>query len=386
MSDHTNTLSKSAASKKKEAVITIDWSMKQLPENEGFLWEMGTGLGTRHNNGAGIAADGDRFGSYGGYAPITLNEVFRYMRHGATFYEAARLSEFKSIDEWEQDEDFKNASAKCHTKFAKVIDLIESKNLKTAEAVKLIQNGITDALFESSMLTEEQTLSVFSRFKYTHFTASKTSKEIPAMMDALLAGNLPYDIFESGYDKKSVTKLCSDLYGEPGKKPELSAEEREEIKSSPETITLLMELMKLHQPKESYYDPFRSIGVTYRALKEFGEDNVRKVHPETLLSKLRDGSYMGPEGAATAQGFVDYCEASGKFRSVSARPTTMGASVGDGTRAGFSIALTDSVDMSNAGVPDAAIVHMLLHRGMSVDEIIELAHSTDNNLMVEGEL
>lgn len=104
------------------------------------------------------------------------------------------------------------------------------------------------------------------------------------------------------------------------------------------------------------------------------------------MSVLRDGSYVGPEGAAGAQGFVDHCEASGKFRTVAATPAAIGASVGNGTRAGFRITVADAVDMSNAGAPDAAIVHMLLNRGMSVDEIIEHAHSSDNTLMAEGEL
>lgn len=370
-----------AVNGKPEKTFAVDYMMRQLPA-DGFLHDMGIGL-EAHNQGLGIDPRGRQSGIGGGMPELTLTDVYRFMRHGATLHEAARLAHFKSIDEWEQDADFQRASSKNNTKFTDTIDLIESKNMKPAEAMKLLQNGLSDELLAASTLTVDQTLSVFSRFKYTHWTASKTAKEIPAMMDALLSGNLPYDIFESGYDKKSVTKLCSDIYGEQTKKSELSPEEREEIKSSPATITLIMELMKLHQPKESFEDPFRSTGVTYRALKEFGEEVVRENHPEKLMQVLRDGSYMGPDGVATASSFVRYCEANSGPNGVYDTPGRISIWI---NRTQARVSHADVVDMTRAGVPDSAIVGMLIHKQMTVDEIIEAAKNSPAALLLDGEL
>ena len=374
-----------ATAQKAEKTISIEWRMKQLPQ-DGFLAEMGTGLEVSHN-GLGIDPTGRfRGGTGGGRAELTLREIYWYMWRGATIYEAARMSGFKGIEEWERDVDFQRATTKCSAKFQKVLELIESQNMKPADVIKLLKNGITDDLLASSTLTEEQTLSVFSRFKYSHFTASKTSKEIPAMMDALLAGALPFNLFESGYDKVSVAKLCNDLYGEPGKKSELSESEREEIKSSPETITLLMELMKIHQPTEPYYDPFRDIGVTYRALKEHGEEAVRTVHPETLMVKLRDGSTMGTTGATTTDGFIRYVESTGTFKYVDSTTTAMSASVGNGTRSGFRLNRSQIVELIDAGLTDAGIVQLIFNRGMTFEQAMEYAKDNSAPLLIEGDL
>lgn len=370
-----------SAKKKQEKGVRVEYMMTQMPANEGLLWEMGTGLGT-HKYGLGVDPDGFRSGSGGGSSILTMSEMFRYMRHGATFHEAARLSRFKNIDEWEQDEDFQRASALCHTKFEKTIDLVESKDMKIGDAFKLLGNGISDELLERSILTEEQTLSIFKRFKYTHFTASKTANETPAMVNALLDGRLPYAVFDGGYDKINVTKMCKELFGSTNKKVELTEDERNDLLSNPETITLVLDLIASQKQINSYEDPFRNTGLTYRAFKHFGEEAVRRFRPEILLSERRDGSLMGLDGAVTAYTFMDYCSSEAGMRCRHYSPVDFNAKRADGS--GFSIKLADAADLAHAGLDDATIVHLLADLNLTVDQALEQAKSSPAPILLEG--
>ena len=377
----------SNAPKKKEPTGTIDWMMTQLPTGEGLLWEMGTGLG-EHTNGLGKSPDRE-YGIGGGSATLTLSELFGYMHHGATPYEAARLSGFKSLEQWEQDEDFQHGAERSPKKFEKVIAAIESRGMKIGEAFKLLGNGITDDLMESSTLTEDQTLSVFSRFKYSHYTASKSSKEVPAMVDALLDGTLPYAVFDGGYEKASVTKMCKELYGDPGKKSEFTTAERDEVKASPETIVMLLELTDHHNKTKSENDlngAYRAFGETYRAVKTFGEEAVKEFHPQLLQATLRDGSVMGVVGARTARGFMRYCEDKAGIELKQYTAASMNAVRRDGgDYRSFSAELTDVVEMSRAGMTDAAMFHLLMDMKLKTPEILELA-KTPATLLMEGTL
>lgn len=379
------------ASKKKEKTATIDWMMTHLPKQQGLLWEMGTGLG-EHHNGLGKDPDGGRYGVGGGYSTMTQTELFGYMHHGATFYEAARLSTFKSLDEWERDEDFQRGAERSPKQFEKVIAAIESRDMKLAEVFKLLGNGITDELLESSTLTEDQTISIFSRFKYSHHTASKTSNEIPAMIDALLDGTLPYSVFDGGYEKASVTKMSKELYGNPGKKAEFTDAEREEIKASPETIEALLEITGHHtknKPEHDINGAYRAFGETYRAIKQFGEEAVREFHPQVLQAQLSDGSVMGVEGARTARGFMQYCEDKAGLELKQYSVTSLYAIRNDGRDyrdlSKFPVDLSGVVEMSRAGVTDAAMVHCLMDLKMKVPEILEQAKNPAP-LLMEGTL
>jgi hypothetical protein len=365
------------ASKKKERPTTLEWNTRQLPLDEGLLWEMGI---SEHRGTT-------RF------TEITLSELIGYLGHGATYHEAAYLNRIKGLEEWERDERFQRAAERCPNQFDNVIAAIESRKMKPNEIFKLLENGVTDALLESSTLTEDQTLNVFSRFKYSHHTASKTSNEIPAMIDALLDGTLPYGVFDGGYEKASVTKMCKELFGNPGKKSEFTEAEREEIRSSPETIELLLALTDHHNKnrhENDVYGAYRAFGETYRAVKQFGKKAVSEFHPQLLQGKLSDGSVMGVEGARTARGFVQYCEDKTPFElnqyavtSLTARDQRDAYGRSSGSR--FTVELTEVVEMSRAGVTDAAMVHCLTDLKMSVPEILEQAKNPAP-LLMEGTL
>lgn len=373
-----------AQSKSFEAkVATAKWVSHSSSGNDYYRGKSYLHVGPQSQI-ANMGADLSRV-SKEGSLKMTQGDMYDYLREGLSLPQAAALhSQDPSPENWVQKGNERGAlpGSLSYAQYGEKARRIEVKNavdtLREHEvspqvAQKMLLNGFTDDHL-GGVLDMDQKIRLFDRFKYQASTNENVETNAAATMDALLDGRLPFELFEQGYRRTSLTSAMDAVYPKKRQgasardKNALSDSDREYLRDNPQEIVNVVAAMDGDEGKYSNFE------ASYKALRLYGAKAVIDNSPSLLTLEREDGSLVGVEGARLARDFRDYCaekfkdnpavvvayDPYSRFRVYEPRGMNLG------TKASY----LEIIEMKEAGASHEAIIELLYTQQLSGDQAL----------------